>query len=130
MPTTIHTDHANELILVDDVLDPRGGSAVTLGLVNRDGSSSFPGRTLTPDQADELAADLALCAAAARTKAGLAPAAPSGDGAAGDTSRTLKAAVPPRLRHAVAHANPLALKRRIGKAVERAVTGTWKLIPR
>ena len=73
MSTTICTEHANELILVDDVLDPAGSAVVALGLVNQDGSDTFPGRTLTPEQAEGLAASLALAAAAARAGAGSAP---------------------------------------------------------
>jgi len=42
-----------------------------LGPVNRDGSDTFPGRTLTPDQAEELAAWLALFAAIARARTAL-----------------------------------------------------------
>ena len=48
MTTTICTDHANELILIDAVLDPQGSAVVSLGLINQDGSDTFPGRTLTP----------------------------------------------------------------------------------
>jgi hypothetical protein len=91
--TTIHTDHANELILVDDVLDPRGSAVVALGLLNQDGSDTFPGRTLTPDQAEELAADLAQAAAAARATAGLAPTPLGGEQAHGDTQKAVRAAV-------------------------------------
>ncbi|MGO9903590.1 MAG: hypothetical protein ACLP0J_28865 [Solirubrobacteraceae bacterium] len=91
--TTIYTDHANELILVDDVLDPRGDAAVALGLLNQDGSDTFPGRTLTPDQAEELAANLARAAAAARATAGLAPAPLGGEQAHDDTLKAVRAAV-------------------------------------
>jgi hypothetical protein len=72
MTTTISTKYANELILVEDVLDPEGSAVVALGLVNQDGSDTFPGRTLTPEQAEGLAASLALAAAAARAGAGSA----------------------------------------------------------
>ncbi|MGO9974975.1 MAG: hypothetical protein ACLP01_19680 [Solirubrobacteraceae bacterium] len=43
MTITIFTDHANELIRVDDVLDAGGSAVVALGLVNQDGSDTFPG---------------------------------------------------------------------------------------
>jgi hypothetical protein len=33
-----------------------GGAVVVLGLINQDGSDTFPGRTLAPDQAEALAA--------------------------------------------------------------------------
>ena len=65
-PTTLSTVHANEVIVVEVALDPQGRANVTLGLVNQDRSDTFPGRTLSPDQADELAASLVLSAAAAR----------------------------------------------------------------
>jgi hypothetical protein len=55
------------------VLDPAGTAVVALGLVNQDGSDTFPGRTLTPEQAEGLAASLALAAATARAGAGSAP---------------------------------------------------------
>jgi hypothetical protein len=94
MTTTIFTDHANELILVDDVLDPRGIAVVALGLTNQDGSDTFPGRTLTPDQAEELAASLAQAAAAARATAGLAPTPLGGEQAHAATLKAIRAAVP------------------------------------
>ena len=74
-PTTLSTVHANEVIVVEVALDPQGRANVTLGLVNQDRSDTFPGRTLSPDQADELAASLVLSAAAARASAGRAGAA-------------------------------------------------------
>ena len=95
MPTTIRTDHANELILVDELLvDPAGSAVVVLGLVNQDGSDTFPGRTLTPDQAEQLAASLASSAAAARASAGLAPAPVAGEQAHRETLNAIRAAVP------------------------------------
>ncbi len=94
MTTTIYTDHANELILVDDVLDPGGSAVVALGLTNQDGSDTFPGRTLTPDQAEELAASLAQAAAATRATAGLAATPLGSEQAHGDTLKAIKAAVP------------------------------------
>ena len=51
-------------------VDFRDGRVVALGLVNRDGRDTFPGRTLTPDQAKELAAGVALVAALARARDG------------------------------------------------------------
>jgi len=95
MTTTIGTDHANELIVLDEVLDARGSAKVALGLVNQDGSDTFPGRTLTPDQAEELAAILARWAGAARARAGLAPApAPAaGEQADAEALSTIGAAV-------------------------------------
>ena len=50
-PTTLSTVHANEVIVVEVALDPQGRANVTLGLVNQDRSDTFPGRTLSPDQA-------------------------------------------------------------------------------
>jgi hypothetical protein len=94
MSTTICTEHANELVLVDDVLDAGGSAVVALGLINQDGSDTFPGRTLTPDQAEELAASLAQSAAAARAKAGRARTPLGGDQAHGDTLAAIRAAVP------------------------------------
>src|SRR5450755_4191769 len=94
MSTTICTEHANELVLVDDALDAGGGVVVALGLINQDGSDTFPGRTLTPDQAEELAAGLAQSAAAARARAGLARTPLGGDRAHGDTLTAIRAAVP------------------------------------
>jgi hypothetical protein len=94
MTITIPTAHANELILVDDVLDPGGSAVVALGLTNHDGSDTFPGRTLTPHQAEELAASLAQAAAAARATAGLAPAPLASDQAHGDTLQAVREAVP------------------------------------
>ncbi len=94
MTITISTDHANELILVDDVLDPGGSAVVALGLINQDGSDTFPGRTLTPDQAEELAASLAQAAAATRATAGLAATPLGGEQAHGDTLQAIRAAVP------------------------------------
>ena len=93
MTTTIGTDHANELILVEDLLGPRDNPVVALGLINQDGSDTFPGRTLTPDQAEELAASLALCAAAARDRAGLAPTPATGEHAHAQALSAIKAAV-------------------------------------
>ena len=94
MPTTIGTDHPNELILVDEALDPAGSAVVALGLANQDGSDTFPGRTLTPDQAERLAASLALAAAAARASAGLAPAPVAGEQAHSELATAIRAAVP------------------------------------
>ncbi|MGO9975665.1 MAG: hypothetical protein ACLP01_23270 [Solirubrobacteraceae bacterium] len=94
MRTTIYTDHASELILIDDVLDPGGSAVVALGLINRDGSDTFPGRTLTPDQAEELAASLAQAAAAARARAGLAAPSVGGEQAYGEVLKAIRAAVP------------------------------------
>ena len=94
MPTTITTEHANELILVDEALDPAGRATVSLGLSNRDGSDTFPGRTLTPDQAEELAASLALSAAAARARAGLAPTPRADEHTQHETLAAIQAAVP------------------------------------
>jgi hypothetical protein len=94
MTTSICTKHANELIMVDDVLDPQGIAVVSLGLINQDGSNTFPGRTLTPDQAEGLAACLAQSAAAARATAGLAPAPLGGDQAREDTLKAIAVAVP------------------------------------
>lgn len=79
MSTTICTEHANELILVEDVLDPAGSAVVAFGLINQDGSDTFPGRTLTPEQTEELAASLALAAAAARAGADSAPSSLAGE---------------------------------------------------
>ena len=94
MSTTICTEHANELILVEDVLDPAGSAVVALGLVNQDGSDTFPGRTLTPEQAEELAASLALAAAAARARAGSAPSPLAGEQAYLQTLEAIRVAVP------------------------------------
>jgi hypothetical protein len=95
MPTTIRTDHTNELILVDELLiDPTGSAVVTLGLVNQDASDTFPGRTLTPDQAEQLAAALATSAATARASAGLAPTPLAGEQAHSETLNAIRAAVP------------------------------------
>jgi hypothetical protein len=91
--TTLSTLHANEVIVVDGALDPQGRANVTLGLVNQDSSDTFPGRTLSPDQADELAASLALSAAAARASVGLAPA-PRAEAPLEDTLTAIRAAVP------------------------------------
>jgi hypothetical protein len=93
MPTTICTDHANELILIDDVLDPGGSAVVALGLINQDGSDTFPGRTLTPDQAEELAASLVQSAAAARSRAGLAAPSVAGEQTYGEVPKAIRAAV-------------------------------------
>ena len=93
MATTIHTSHANEVIVVDDALDPGGSAVVMVGLINQDGSDTFPGRTLTPDQAEELAAGLALSAATARASAGLAAPLES-EHAYRDTLNGIRAAVP------------------------------------
>jgi len=94
MTTTIGTEHANELILVEEVLDAEGGALVALGLVNQDGSDTFPGRTLSPDQAEELAASLALSAAVARASAGLAEPPSGGEQAHAETLNAIRAAVP------------------------------------
>ena len=94
MSTTICTEHANELVVVDDVLDPGGSAVVVLGLINQDGSDTFPGRTLTPDQAEELAASLAQSAALARARAGLARTPLGGDQARGDMLKAIRVAVP------------------------------------
>ena len=94
MTTTIGTQHANELIFVEEVIDAGGGALVALGLVNQDGSNTFPGRTLTPDQAEELAASLALSAAVARASAGLAEAPSGGEQAHAETLTAIRAAVP------------------------------------
>jgi hypothetical protein len=94
MSMTIGTEHVNELVVVDEALDPRGGAVVALGLINQDGSDTFPGRTLTPDQAEELAASLALFAAAARARAGLAPPAVTGEQSHTATLHAIKTAVP------------------------------------
>jgi hypothetical protein len=93
MTTTIETDHANELIVVDEALDQRSGAVVALGLVNRDGSDTFPGRTLSPDQAEELAARLALFAAVARARAGLTPPPVTGEQAHARALSAIRAAV-------------------------------------
>ncbi len=108
MTTTISTDHANELILIDDVLDPGGSAVVALGLSTQDGSDTFPGRTLSPDQAEELAASLAHAAAAARASARLAPTPLSGEQAHGDTLRAIRAAVPLTSTASEASASPPA----------------------
>jgi hypothetical protein len=91
--TTLSTQHANEVIVVDALLDPQGRATVTLGLVNQDRSDTFPGRTLSPDQADELAASLVWSAAAARASAGLAPA-PRTEAPLEHTLMAIRAAVP------------------------------------
>ncbi len=93
MTITISTDHANERILIDDVLDPGGRAVVALGLINQDGSDTFPGRTLTPDQAEELAASLAQAAAAAWATAGLAPTPLGGEQAHRETLKAIRAVV-------------------------------------
>jgi hypothetical protein len=90
---TIFTDHDNEQILVDDVIDPRGSAVVALGLINKDGSDTFPGRTLTPDQAEELAASLAKAASAARATAGVAATPLDGEQANRNTLKAIKTAV-------------------------------------
>lgn len=94
MTTTIGTEHPNELILVEEVLDSGGAALVALGLVNQDGSNTFPGRTLSPDQAEELAASLALSAAVARASAGVAEAPSAGEQARAETLIAIRAAVP------------------------------------
>ncbi len=94
MTITVFTDHDNELILVDEVLDPGGSAVVALGLSNQDRSDTFPGRTLTPDQAEELAASLARAAAGARASAGLAPVPLVGEQTHGETLNAIRAAVP------------------------------------
>jgi hypothetical protein len=94
MTITICSDHDNELIRVDDVLDSGGNAVVALGLTNQDGSDTFPGRTLTPDQAEELAASLARAAAAARATTGLAATPLAVERAHGDTLKAIRAAVP------------------------------------
>jgi hypothetical protein len=91
--TTLSTLHANETIVVDEMLDPQGRANVTLGLVNQDRSDTFPGRTLSPDQADKLAAALVFSAAAARASAGLAPP-PRPGTAPEDTLMAIRASVP------------------------------------
>jgi hypothetical protein len=91
--TTLSTLHPNEMIVVDGALDPHGRANVTLGLVNQDRSDTFPGRTLFPDQAEELAASLVLSAAAARASAGLAPA-PRTEATLEGTLTAIRAAVP------------------------------------
>jgi hypothetical protein len=91
--TTLSTLHANEVIVVDEALDPQGRATVTLGLVNQDRSDTFPGRTLSPDQADKLAASLVVSAAAARANAGLAPA-PRTEAPLADTLMAIRAAIP------------------------------------
>ena len=100
-PTTLSTVHANEVIVVEVALDPQGRANVTLGLVNQDRSDTFPGRTLSPDQADELAASLVLSAAAARASAGLAPA-PRTEAPHEDTLMAIRAPVPLCEPHAAA----------------------------
>jgi hypothetical protein len=94
MAITISTDHFNERIQVDDVLDAAGSAVVALGLINHDGSDTFPGRTLTPDEAEELAAGLARAASAARASEGLAPTPLGGEHAYGETLTAIRAAVP------------------------------------
>ena len=94
MSTTIRTEHENELILVEDVLDRAGRSVITLGLITEDGSDTFPGRTLTPGQAEELAASLARSAAGARASARLAPAPLDDEHAHQQTLGAIRAAVP------------------------------------
>jgi len=93
MTTTIRSEHANELILVEEVLDSGGRAIVALGLTNEDGSNTFPGRTLTPDQAEELAASLALSAAIARAHAGHAPPPSGGEHAHAEVLSTIRSAV-------------------------------------
>jgi hypothetical protein len=94
MSPTIRTEHENELILVEDVLDPAGRAVVALGMITADGSDTFPGRTLTPEQAEELAASLARSAAAARANARLAPAPLPDEHAHEQTLEAIRAAVP------------------------------------
>lgn len=94
MGTTIRTEHENELILVEDVLDRAGRPVIALGLITEDGSDTFPGRTLTPEQAEELAASLARSAAAARATARLAPAPLADEHAHRQTLEAIRAAVP------------------------------------
>jgi hypothetical protein len=94
MSTTICTEDANELILVEDVIDPAGRPVVALGLVNQDGSDTFPGRTLIPEQAEGLSVSLALAAAAARARAGSAPSPLAGEQAYLQTLGAIRAAVP------------------------------------
>lgn len=101
--TTLSTVHVNEVIVVEGALDPQGRANVTLGLVNQDRSDAFPGRTLSPDQADELAASLVLSAAAARASAGLAPA-PRTEAPHEDKLMAIRAAVPLSEPHAAARA--------------------------
>ena len=91
--TTLSTLHPNEMIVVDGALDPHGRANVTLGLVNQDRSDTFPGRTLSPDQAEELAASLVWSAAAARASAGLAPA-PRTEAPLEGTLTAIRGAVP------------------------------------
>ena len=109
--TTLSTVHANEVIVVEGALDPQGRANVTLGLVNQDRSDTFPGRTLSPDQADELAASLVLSAAAARASAGLAPAPPT-EAPHEDTLMAIRAAVPLSEPHAAAGAAHPTIRRR------------------
>ncbi len=94
MTHTIFTAHFNEPIQVDDVLDAAGSALVALGLINHDGSDTFPGRTLTPDQAEELAANLARAAAVARASAGVAPTPLSAEHVYDETLSAIRAAVP------------------------------------
>ncbi len=94
MTSHIRTEHPNELILVEAVLDSGGGALVALGLINEDGSNTFPGRTLTADQAEELAARLARSAAAARATAGLGRAPSAGEEALAETLSAIRTAVP------------------------------------
>jgi hypothetical protein len=103
--TTLSTVHANEVIVVEDALDPQGRANVTLGLVNHDRSDPFPGRTLSPDHADELAAALVWSAAAARASAGLAPA-PRTEAPLEDALIAIRAAVPLSEPDAAAGAAP------------------------
>ncbi|MGA2924677.1 MAG: hypothetical protein ABSG43_01595 [Solirubrobacteraceae bacterium] len=93
MSTTLRTEHANELIVVDHAFDATGVAVVALGLVNEDGSDTFPGRSLTPDQAEELAAGLAISAAAARASAGRASQPLEGEQAYGDALQAIRKAV-------------------------------------
>ncbi len=94
MTTTIRTDHANELILIDDALDPGGSAVVALGLSNQDGSDTFPVSTLTPNQAEELADSLVQAAAAARARAGLAAPSVGGEQDDREVPKAIRAPVP------------------------------------
>ena len=107
MSSTICTEHTNELILVEDVLDPAGSAVVALGLLNQDGSDTFPGRTLTPEQAEELAASLGVAAAAARARAGSAQA----------DATTSRSDVPASSRPAQLDELPIAEYDQLGAAV-------------
>ncbi len=78
--------------MIDDVLDPGGSAVVALGLSNQDDSDTFPGRTLTADQAEELAGSLVR--AAARARAGLAAPSVGGEQDYGEVPKAIRAPVP------------------------------------